>query len=87
MHYQALIFLGYYIIKNENWTLFLYTAKAGLLVATIVKYYIDLLQSHSAFNKTLKSTITCPNCGHKKEELVPTDADNIFMVVKTVSNF
>ena len=26
----------------------------------------------------LKSTITCPNCGHKKEETMPTDACQYF---------
>lgn len=25
-----------------------------------------------------KSTITCPNCGHKKEETMPTDACEFF---------
>ncbi|MFV8271290.1 GDCCVxC domain-containing (seleno)protein [Flavobacterium sp. GT2N3] len=26
----------------------------------------------------LKSTLTCPNCGNKKEELMPTDACQFF---------
>ena len=26
----------------------------------------------------LKSTITCPKCGHKKEETMPTDACTYF---------
>ena len=26
----------------------------------------------------LKSTITCPNCNHKKEEIMPTDACEFF---------
>ena len=26
----------------------------------------------------LNSTITCPNCGHKKEEVMPTDACQYF---------
>lgn len=26
----------------------------------------------------LKSTITCPKCGHKKEEIMPTDACQFF---------
>lgn len=26
----------------------------------------------------LKSEITCPNCGHKKEETMPTDACQFF---------
>lgn len=51
---------------------------SGLLVATIVNYYRDKLQSQSAFNKTMKSTITCPFCGHKKEEIMPTDSCQFF---------
>ena len=27
---------------------------------------------------TIKSTITCPNCGYKKEEEMPTDACQYF---------
>ncbi|WP_425390781.1 GDCCVxC domain-containing (seleno)protein [Ekhidna sp.] len=27
---------------------------------------------------TLESTITCPNCGHQKEENMPTDACQYF---------
>jgi len=27
---------------------------------------------------TLQSTITCPNCGYKKEETMPTDACQYF---------
>ena len=27
---------------------------------------------------TLKSTITCPNCNHQKEEIMPTDACEFF---------
>ncbi|HZW70557.1 MAG TPA: GDCCVxC domain-containing (seleno)protein [Hanamia sp.] len=26
----------------------------------------------------LKSVITCPNCGHKKEEIMPTEACQFF---------
>jgi len=29
-------------------------------------------------NIELKSTITCPECGHKKEEEMPTDACQFF---------
>ena len=41
----------------------------------------------------LKSTITCPKCGHKKEEVMPTDAcqyfydcENCKEVLKPVNN-
>jgi len=29
-------------------------------------------------NVILQSTITCPNCGHKREETMPTDACQFF---------
>ena len=77
-----LVFLGYYVIESENWTLFLYAGMFGLLIATIVNYYRNKLvkESISRTIKTmeLKSTITCPNCGHKKEEIMPTDACQFF---------
>lgn len=31
-------------------------------------------------NINLKSTITCPNCGYKKEETMPTDSCHYFYV-------
>ena len=35
----------------------------------------------------LQSTITCPNCGHKKEETMPTDACQYFTNVKNANKF
>lgn len=42
---------------------------------------------------TLESTITCPNCGHRKEETMPTDAcqyfydcENCKEVLKPINN-
>ena len=32
----------------------------------------------------LQSVITCPNCGHQKEETMPTDTCQFFMNVKAV---
>ena len=34
-----------------------------------------------------KSVITCPNCGHKKEEEMPIDACQFFMNVITAKPF
>jgi len=34
----------------------------------------------------LKSILTCPECGHKKEETMPTDACQFFTNVKTVKS-
>ncbi len=35
-------------------------------------------------NFITKSTITCPNCGNKQEEEMPTDACQFFINVKIV---
>jgi len=78
----GLIFFAYYIIESENWTFYLYLGMLGLLVATIVNYSSN--KSHcqcaepTTKNMKLKSTITCPGCGHKKEEIMPTDACQFF---------
>jgi predicted ferric reductase len=80
------IFYSYYFINTDNWTIFLYIGMFGLLVATGLNYYIN--QKHKITCATctiidgktveLESTITCPNCGHKKKEIMPTDACQFF---------
>ena len=74
------IFSAYYIIESKNWTLYMYAGMFGLLVSTILNYFKN--KSHSKFQsgKTikLKSTITCPFCAHKKEEIMPTDSCQFF---------
>ena len=35
-------------------------------------------------NLILQSVITCPVCGHQKEEIMPVDPVSIFMSVKNV---
>ena len=35
----------------------------------------------------LQSTITCPNCGHKKEETMPTDACQYFYECENANKF
>ncbi len=35
----------------------------------------------------LQSTITCPNCGHRKEEIMPTDACQYFYECKNCKQF
>lgn len=80
-----IIFYSYYFSNNKYQAYFLYTGMFGLLIATIVNYYRNKL--HNACNTCemyngksveLKSKITCPNCGHKKEEIMPTDACQFF---------
>ena len=34
----------------------------------------------------LESTITCPNCGHQKNELMPTDACQFFYECENCKN-
>ncbi len=64
----------------------IYAGMFGLLLATGLNYYTN--RKHKAACGTcavidgkaveLQSTITCPNCGHKKTETMPTDACQFF---------
>jgi hypothetical protein len=74
-------------ISFDNITIYL--EMFGLFVATGLNYYIN--RKHSIACKTctvidgknieLASTITCPNCNHKKTETMPTDACQFFLRV------
>jgi len=77
----ALIIYGYHVDTSDNWIHFLYAGMIGLLAATIWNYQRNRL--HSCCNSgidnqehfiELRSSITCPNCAHKKDETMPTDA-------------
>ena len=51
----------------------------GLMIAGIMNYYETKLFNAMGNKKViLQSIITCPNCGHKKEETMPTDACQYF---------
>jgi hypothetical protein len=59
----------------------------GLLVATGVNYYRNKLHGACGTCTTidgktveLASEITCPNCGHQKKEIMPTNACQFFYV-------
>jgi hypothetical protein len=78
----GLIFYSFYVNSN---ILLVYIGMLGVLIATAVNYYRNKLHRNCKTctiyeGKTveLKSTLTCPNCGHKKEELMPTDACQYF---------
>lgn len=78
----GLIFYGFF--TNDNISL-VYLGMFGILIATGVNYYQNRLHGNCKTCTTyegktveLKSTLTCPNCGHKKEELMPTDACQYF---------
>lgn len=80
-----LIFYGYHFNDSDNWAYFLYAGMFGLLVATIWNYKRNKIHGECGTCATyegkeveLKSTITCPKCGHTKEELMPTDACQYF---------
>ncbi len=75
------IFYGYHLNTSVNWIYFLYTGMIGLLIATGVNYYqnkrygfCQTCISIDGKNIELLSTLTCPNCGFKKNEMMPTDA-------------
>ena len=77
-----LIFYSFYI---NNLTYFVYAGMFGILIATGVNYYRNKL--HGTCNTCvlyndklveLKSTLTCPNCGYEKEEIMPTNACQFF---------
>lgn len=78
---SGLIIYSYNFYNNDNWTTLLYFGMFGLLLATGLNYYINKksmsCKTCTTFNgKTveLQSTLTCPTCGHKKDEIMPTDA-------------
>jgi hypothetical protein len=76
-----LIFYGYNFNNSDYWTYFLYVGMIGLLVATIVNYLRNRMHGScetcmiiDGKKIELESVITCPKCGHKKAEIMPTDA-------------
>ncbi|TDE45063.1 MerC domain-containing protein [Flavobacterium rhamnosiphilum] len=77
-----LILYGYYFSSNFY---FIYIGMFGLLIATGVNYYrnkshgtCETCTIYNGKSVELKSTLICPNCGHKKDEIMPTDACQFF---------
>lgn len=80
-----LVFYGYHFNTSEHWVYYLYAGMGGLLVATVWNYRrnkmngacetCSMVDGHIV---ELESEITCPNCGHHKKELMPTDACQFF---------
>ena len=64
----------------------IYVGMFGLLIATALNYFIN--RKHKTKDKTcsviegktveLESTITCPKCGHSKNETMQTDTCQFF---------
>jgi hypothetical protein len=80
-----LIFYGYNFNDSDYWTYFIYTGMFGLLIATVVNFCRNKLHgccetcaTYNGKNVELKSTLTCPKCGHKKDEIMPTDTCPFF---------
>jgi hypothetical protein len=78
------IVINYAFFTNSNTSL-IYLGMFGILIATGVNYYRNKLQGNCESCTTyewktveLKSTLTCPNCGYRKEEILPTDACQFF---------
>ena len=76
-----LIFYAYHINDSDYWTYFLYVGMFGLLIATIWNYKrnkmngtCDTCTTYNGKTVETQSTLTCPDCGHKKTEIMPTDA-------------
>ncbi|MBI3510740.1 MAG: MerC domain-containing protein [Bacteroidetes bacterium] len=75
----SIIFYSYNFSFNN---VLIYSGMFGLLFATVLNFFINWKNKTACATcalvdgKTieLESTITCPKCGHKKKELMPTDA-------------
>lgn len=77
-----LIFYGFYSLNIAPW---MYIGMGGMLAATIVNYHrnklhgnCDTCTNYNGKIVELASEITCPVCGHKKTEMMPTDSCQYF---------
>lgn len=80
-----LIFVSYHLVDNDYWVYLLYLGMFGLFISAIINHYRNRLHNSCCTTEVengkeiqLKSIITCPKCGHKKEETMPTDACQYF---------
>jgi MerC mercury resistance protein len=72
-----IIVISYYFIDADYWINVLYIGMFGMLVASGIDYY--RMRLHKKGEKMeLQSIITCPSCGHQKEETMPTNACQFF---------
>lgn len=75
---SALMIFYNYIYDTESYNT-MYIGMVGLMITSIMNYYETKLFNVMKNKKViLNSTITCPNCGHKKEEIMPTDSCQFF---------
>ena len=77
-----LVFYGYHFDNGDNWAHFIYVGMFGLLAATIWNYRRNKVHGTCTINNghavLLQSTITCPTCGHRKVEEMPTNSCQFF---------
>lgn len=76
------IFYGFFSLNITPW---IYIGMFGMLAATIVNYYRNRLHGNcdtcTEYNGEiveLETVITCPECGHKKTEMMPTNSCQFF---------
>lgn len=76
-----LILYAYHFNESNYWIYILYTGMFGLLIATIWNFKLNKMHgtcntcaTYNGMTVELQSAITCPNCGHTKNEIMPTDA-------------
>jgi len=73
-----LTFWGFYLDQTESWLQVAYVGMLGLVVATGVNFFRKNMQKPNASELLLESEITCPKCGHHKQETMPVDACQYF---------
>ena len=76
------IFYGAFSLDISPW---IYIGMFGMLAATIVNYYrnrlhgnCDTCTEYNGKTVELETIITCPECSHKKTEMMPTDSCQYF---------
>jgi hypothetical protein len=67
----ALVFFAYY---GSYHVALIYSGLVGLAVAAVWNVIAKRRASASCRSVQLQSTLTCPHCGHQKQETMPTDA-------------
>jgi hypothetical protein len=68
----GLIFYAYHFENGTNWQTTMYIGMFGLLASTGLNYYVNHRGPINQIN--LESEISCPHCGHKKREIMPSDS-------------
>lgn len=70
----VMIFYSYNFINGDYWAVVMYVGMLGLMISAVVNYY--KMKQHNKIE--LHTIIACPQCGHKKEEIMPVNACQYF---------